>query len=112
MTEAAKARAISLLDKGGCLLVLQGQETADRKHDVLHTLHCLSSSLESSNISFWLRVTPCGKYMQLHVQMYIIHCLDRTRGFSVDQPKGKQLSLTFRPDALVVFRAKVSPEDD
>ena len=32
---------------------------------------------------------------------------DGTRGFSVDQLKGKQPLLTFRPDALVVFRAKV-----
>ena len=50
---------------------------------------------------------------------------DGTRGFSKDQLKGKQLLLTFRPDALVVFRAEVqewtarsiclqdfSPEDD
>ena len=29
-----------------------------------------------------------------------------SREFSVDQLKGKQLSPTFRPDALVVFRAK------
>ena len=32
---------------------------------------------------------------------------DGTRGFSNDQLKGKQLLLTFRPDALVVFRAKI-----
>ena len=32
---------------------------------------------------------------------------DQTRRFSKDQPKGKQLLLTFRPDALVIFRAKV-----
>ena len=32
-------------------------------------------------------------------------------GFSKDQLKGKQLSPTFWPDALVVF-VKVSPEDD
>ena len=32
---------------------------------------------------------------------------DRTRGFSKDQLNRKQLSLTFQPDALVVFRAKV-----
>ena len=32
---------------------------------------------------------------------------DGTRGFSKDQLKEKQLSLTFRPDTLVVFRAKV-----
>ena len=32
---------------------------------------------------------------------------DGTRGLSVDQLKGKQLSLTIRPDPLVVFRAKV-----
>ena len=32
---------------------------------------------------------------------------DGNRGFSKDQLKGKQLSPTFRPDALVVFRAKV-----
>ena len=31
---------------------------------------------------------------------------DGTRGFSVDQLKGKKLSLMFQPDALVVFRAK------
>ena len=31
---------------------------------------------------------------------------DGSKGFSVDQLKGKQLSPTFRPDALVVFRAK------
>ena len=30
------------------------------------------------------------------------------RGFSKDQLKGKQLLPTFRPDALVVFRAKVT----
>ena len=30
-----------------------------------------------------------------------------TRGFSKDQLKGKQLSLMFQPNALVVFRAKV-----
>ena len=34
--------------------------------------------------------------------------LDRSREFSVDQLKGKQVSLTFRPDALVVFMAKIS----
>ena len=32
---------------------------------------------------------------------------DGTRGFSKNQLKGKQLSLTFRPDVLVVFRAEV-----
>ena len=32
---------------------------------------------------------------------------DGNRGFSKDQLKGKQLSPMFRPDALVVFRAKV-----
>ena len=32
---------------------------------------------------------------------------DGTREFSKDQLKGKQLSSTFRPDALAVFRAKV-----
>ena len=31
---------------------------------------------------------------------------DGSREFSVDQLKGKQLSPTFQPDALVVFRAK------
>ena len=36
---------------------------------------------------------------------------DGNRGFSKGQLKGKQLSLTFRPDALFVFRAK-GPEDD
>ena len=30
---------------------------------------------------------------------------DGTRGFSKDQLKGKHLSLTFRPNALVIFRA-------
>ena len=34
-------------------------------------------------------------------------CIDGTRGFSKDQLKGKQLPPTFRPDALVIFRAKV-----
>ena len=34
---------------------------------------------------------------------------DITRGFSKDQLKGKQLSPTFWPDALVIFRAKVEP---
>ena len=33
---------------------------------------------------------------------------DGTRGFSIDQLKGKQLSPMFQPDALVVFRAKVA----
>ena len=37
---------------------------------------------------------------------------DGTWGFSKYQLKGKQLSLMFRPDALVDFRAKVNPEDD
>ena len=32
---------------------------------------------------------------------------DGTRGLSKDQLKRKQLSPTFRPDALVVFRAEV-----
>ena len=32
---------------------------------------------------------------------------DGIRGFSKDQLKGKQLSLMFRPDGQVVFRAKV-----
>ena len=32
---------------------------------------------------------------------------DGNRGFSKDQLKGKQLSPTFQPDALVVFRGKV-----
>ena len=31
----------------------------------------------------------------------------RTRGFSIDQLKGKQLFPTFQLDTLVVFRAKV-----
>ena len=31
---------------------------------------------------------------------------DGNRGFSKDQLKGKQLSPTFRPDPLVVFRGK------
>ena len=31
---------------------------------------------------------------------------DGTKGFSKDQLKGKQLSPMFRPDALVIFRAK------
>ena len=35
---------------------------------------------------------------------------DETRGFSIDQLKGKQFSPMFQPDALVVFRAKVRPE--
>ena len=32
---------------------------------------------------------------------------DGTREFSKDQLKGKQVSPMFRPDALIVFRAKV-----
>ena len=32
---------------------------------------------------------------------------DGSRGLSVDQLKGKQLSPMFGPDAVVVFRAKV-----
>ena len=43
-----------------------------------------------------------------------------TREFSIGQLKGKQLSPTFQPDALVIFRDKVKglksldfrPEDD
>ena len=35
------------------------------------------------------------------------HQNDGNRGFSKDQLEGKQLSPTFRPGALVVFRAKV-----
>ena len=34
---------------------------------------------------------------------------DGTRGFSKGQLKGKQLSPMFRPDALVVFKDKVKP---
>ena len=37
-----------------------------------------------------------------HISVY-----DGTRGFSKDQLKGKQLSPTFRQDALVIFRAEV-----
>ena len=37
-----------------------------------------------------------------------MYSYDGSRGFSVVQLKGKQLSLTFQPDALVVFRAKVA----
>ena len=32
-----------------------------------------------------------------------------TRGFSKDELKGKQLSPTFQPDALVIFRTQVKP---
>ena len=50
--------------------------------------------------------------VQNHVQCTCMSYLNGTRGFSIDQLKGKQLLPTFRPDALVIFRAKVlSPED-
>ena len=43
----------------------------------------------------------------------IILTIDGNREFSVDQLKRKQLLPTFRPDALVVFRAQaLSLEDD
>ena len=32
--------------------------------------------------------------------------IDGTRGFSIVQLKGKQISLKFQPDALVVFKAR------
>ena len=50
-------------------------------------------------------------YVHMNVCMYVcmyVFMNEGNRGFSKDQLKGKQLSPTFQPDALVVFRAKVA----
>ena len=60
--------------------------------------HCVSA--------FTKKITKCFKWVYEHYCSTIL-LYDETRGFSKDQLKGKQLSPTFQPDALVIFRAKV-----
>ena len=80
--------------------------------EIYQDVLCMSRPLHS----FLLHVHVYGHTSQMNIIITDVVC-NRSKGFSVEQVEGKQLSLTFQPDALVVFRAKdkdltFSPQDD
>ena len=85
---------------------------------LMYTVLLLPNAQHNQLFSDVWRVCLNSVYSYIHMKIkehsmhyicynYVAFVVDGTKGFSIDQLKGKQLLLKFRPDALVVFRAKV-----